>query len=244
MTTNTTEAESSRQLHAGSDPLEELLTGSQLAAAARLVHAVVDGAIVDPACGLAVLVGPAGVGKTLVLERVAARLPTPAGIVGCRPGEDLSGLSQASPPAGGAPAPVLVLDDAHRLTDAGLRALEALLGPRGNREKKASTDRGYQAVICAGRGRLLTLLTRRVGLASQVSLRATICPMTVEETGRLVARVGGLTEAGLVRRMHELTGGVPRAILRLCGIADVVGTAGLGPDEFEAIQRRSSLPAA
>jgi hypothetical protein len=246
MTTSRIEGRSGQPDHTGSHAVDELLTGSQRAAAARLMHAAFDAAAVGHVPGLAVLVGPAGVGKTFALDCLAARLPAPPRFVICRPGEDLSALPQAPPPAGAAPAPVLVLDDAHRLTDAGLRVLETLLGPGGNRarEKPAVAEHGLRAVICAGRGRLLTLLTRRVGLASRVSLRATIGPMTAEETGRLVTRVGGLTDPRLAGRLHELTGGVPRAILRLCGIAAVVGAEGLGPDEFEAIQRRSSLPAA
>jgi hypothetical protein len=220
-----------------------LLTDAQTAAAARLVHSILEGRASDGAPSLAVLVGPAGVGKTLVLDRVAARLAAPPCIVTCRPGEDLALLPQGGPPAGAA-APVLVLDDAHRLTDAGLRALESLIGPKPGRGPSSAAGRPCAAVVCSGRGRLMTLLTRRVGLVSRVGLRATIGPMTAEETGRLVARLGGFPDDGLARRLHELTGGVPRAVLRLCGIADVVGGRGLSPDELDRLERRTSLPAA
>lgn len=224
-------------------PRDQVLTGAQTAAAARLVHAILGGGAEGGVPRLVVLVGPAGVGKTLVLERVLARLPDRPRCHICQPGEDLADLPLAGPGAVGA-SPVVVLDDAHRLAEAGVRRLESLLvAHRGHEQPPAGRPR-VAAVVCAGRGRLMTLLARRVGLVSRVGLRATVGPMTCEETTRLVAKTGGAESTRLGDRIHELTGGVPRAILRLCGIVEVVGSQGLSPDDLDRLDRRTSLPAA
>lgn len=226
---------------------DDQLTPTQGAAIARLLHVIDDNRVADDstdghAVRLVVLIGAAGVGKTLVLDRVVSRLSETAGVVTCRPGEDLSMLDGIVP-SEGVPS-VLVLDDAHRLSGAALRTLEAVACRRGCRTPSNRQAHRLSAIVCAGRGRLMTLLMRHGGLASRVALRAAVGPMTAEETARVVSREGGDCDPAMAVRIHELSGGVPRAVIRMCRVMNLLGSKTITAEEFERIDRRMSLPAA
>lgn len=208
------------------------LTLSQQAALARLAYCL------EQPGAIALLCGPAGVGKTLVLGAVAktpqlaargaAVIPFPA-------------WQQASD--GGRPPAVLLLDDAETSRDGELMtAIERFLRhqPEG-------------AVALAGEGRLLSLVARDRRLEQMVALRGVIPPFTLDETRMLVAArlaaAGGLDERDQVARtIHEIAAGIPAAVTRIVELAAVVVAANPGralvPDDIEAIHRRLSLQAA
>lgn len=220
-----------------STPLE--LVAAQQAALARLHQVVRQGA-------LAVLCGPAGVGKSLVLERLACELQQRdvAGgstVVGWHEAEDAMahGVWAASRHE---PRPsVMLLDDAHTAPDAA--ALSQLLAkvPRGT------------SVVLAGEGRLLTLLTREPALEQRVMLRAVLRPWTAAESSQLIADslpslLAMPTSTTLVQRLHELAGGVPRSLVRLIETVRMVLAAddgqGLTVDDLETFHRRLFLAVA
>jgi ATP/maltotriose-dependent transcriptional regulator MalT len=207
-------------------------TLSQQAALARLAYCL------EQPNAVALLCGPAGVGKSLVLAAVAktpqltargaAVIPFPAW-------KDGSGA--ARPPA------VLLLDDAETARDG---------------EIKAAVDRFFKvrpegAVALAGEGRLLSLVARDRRLEQMVSLRGVIPPFTLDETRMLVAArlaaAGSLDERDEVARtIHEIAAGIPAAVTRIADLAAVVVEASpgrtLAPDDIEALHRRLSLQAA
>lgn len=207
-------------------------TLSQQAALARLAYCL------EQPNAVALLCGPAGVGKSLVLAAVAktsqltargaAVIPFPAW-------HDGSGA--ARPPA------VLLLDDAETARDGDI---------------KAAVDRFFKArpegaVALVGEGRLLSLVARDRRLEQMVSLRGVIPPFTLDETRMLVAArlaaAGSLDERDEVARtIHEIAAGIPAAVTRIADLAAVVVEASpgrtLAPDDIEAIHRRLSLQAA
>lgn len=208
------------------------LTLSQQAALARLAYCL------EQPGAVALLCGPAGVGKTLVLAAVAktpqlaARGATMMPFSAWQEGSDA-----ARPPA------VLLLDDAETARDGDLTAaIERFFRkqPKG-------------AVALAGDGRLLSLVARDRRLEQMVALRGVIPPFTLDETRMLVAArlaaAGGLDERDQVARtIHEIAAGIPAAVTRIVELAAVVVEASPGrplvPDDIEAIHRRLSLQAA
>ena len=87
-------------------------------------------------------------------------------------------------------------------------------------------------LLLVGHTSLSALLSRCAQLADRLAMVAHLPPLTAEETSEFVAgRLGG---AGLdnnpfapdaLAAIHALTGGVPRAIGRLCDLALLVGYA-------------------
>lgn len=208
------------------------LTLAQQAALARLAYCL------EQPRTVALLCGPAGVGKTLLLgaiaktsqlsARGAAVIPFPAW---------QEGTGAARPPA------VLLLDDAESAHDGALAATI----------ERFFRQRPQGAVALAGEGRLLSLVARDRRLEQMVSLRGVIPPFTLAETRMLVAArlaAGGpLDERDRVARtIHEIAAGIPAAVTRLADLAAVVIAANPGrtlvPDDIEAIHRRLSLQAA
>ncbi len=207
-------------------------TLSQRAALARLAYCL------EQPGAVALLCGPAGVGKTLVLAAVAK---TPqlaargAAVISFPAWQEVS--DAARPPA------VLLLDDAETARDG---------------EIKAAVDRFFKvrpegAVALAGEGRLLSLVARDRRLEQMVSLRGVIPPFTLDETRMLVAArlaaAGSLDERDdVARTIHEIAAGIPAAVTRIADLAALVVEASPGrtlvPDDIEAIHRRLSLQAA
>jgi type II secretory pathway predicted ATPase ExeA len=208
------------------------LTLSQQAALARLSYCL------EQPGAVALLCGPAGVGKTLVLAAVAK---TPA--LAARGAAVVSfptwreGSDATRPPA------VLLIDDAEIARDG---------------ELTAAIERFFRqqpegAITLAGEGRLLSLVARDRRLEQMVSLRGVIPPFTLDETRMLVAArlaaAGSLDERDQVARtIHEIAAGIPAVVTRIADLAAVVVEASPGrtllPDDIEAIHRRLSLQAA
>jgi hypothetical protein len=206
------------------------LTEPQTAALAKL------GCGLESAAGLAVLCGPAGVGKSAVLHHLAADL----GAIGRSAA--VRDLAAWLDPAADLPDVVLA-DDAHLAAAADLAALMA----------RCRSRRPAATLVLDGEGRLFTLVARDPRLAQAVRIRASLLPGGVADTAALVTRraesVGGprFDEPALVA-LHEITGGVPAEIVRLADLTEVIATA--RPDgpitvaEIEAIHRRLSPHAA
>lgn len=204
------------------------LTAPQTVALAKVACGIGTG-------GVSLLCGPAGVGKTTVLEQLASdpRLTREA-----LPIRDVSGWLSTS-----ADLPRIVLaDDTHLAGDHELAALVA----------RASSCRPAAAVVLAGEGRLFTLVARERRIEQAVRLRVALLPGRLADTASLVASVAppagpGFDDAALVA-IHEIAGGVPGDIVRLAelagmvaeGLADEVVTAA----DVEAAHRRLTPQAA
>lgn len=213
-------------------PDEPPLVAAQQAAAARLGDVLSRG-------GVAVLCGPAGSGKTMLLQRLsrqqAAGGPRRCGCVSLRQMADRPPSPQPS---------LLLVDDAHaaesaselsRIVDGVCRSAEPA------------------AVVLAGEGRLLTLITRQPDLEQRVRLRAVLPPWRESETASLAAAC--LPELKhhpdweqLAGRLHELAAGIPRQAVRLIETIRMVLAAEpahrLTVDDLEMFHRRLSLLAA
>lgn len=192
----------------------------------------------EAATGLVLLCGPAGVGKTLVLEELARSLPPP--------GQAARRQAVAEWLAGSDDLPAVVLaDDGHLAT-------EGDLGMLLDRCRRA----GSTGLVLAGEGRLLSLVSRDPRLEQAVRIRVSLLPGTLGDTRALLDRafatIGPLPRPGLdeaaVATIHEIAGGVPGTIVRLADLAGVLASArpdGLvRADDIEAIQRRIAPQAA
>ena len=195
------------------------LTPAQDAALARLRYGI------EGAAGIVLLAGAAGVGKTLVLGAFAAELASH--------GVSHAFVASAAQAAEGACHPdrprVLLADDAHGWSAAEIAAVAA-----------ASRS---GALVFAGRGRLLTLVSRDERVASRVRLRAVVPPFTLDDTRRLVAaRLGdtALADPGAVRTLHEIAAAIPARLVRLLDLTAVVAAGGrrLTAADVEAIHAR------
>lgn len=218
------------------DPVaEQRLTLAQQAAAARVAYCL------ERPGTVALLCGPAGVGKTLVLETIV-RSRQPSTISPARCGiAAVERMLAADPPA--AVPEMLLVDDAHLARE---NALGQLIDRYFQRQPAG-------AVALAGEGRLLSLVARDSRLEQAVSLRATLPPFTLAESRMLVA--GRLVAAGsirerdeLARTIHEIAGGIPALVTRLAALAGLLAEGSPGrplvPDDIEAIHRRLCLNAA
>jgi len=210
------------------------LTLGQQAAVARLAYAL------ESAAAVAILCGPPGVGKSLVLGRVAAT----ASIHG-RPCHRCAWRDGAPTilADGASGDTILLVDDAHEATAEALATLVE------------SWPRTHPAggVVLAGEGRLLTLVTRDARIEKAVMLRATLGPFTrAESTLAVATRLesgGSPAERDLLARaIHDLAAGIPARVVRLAELVQTVaeGTPShrLTPADVEAVHRRLSLQAA
>jgi type II secretory pathway predicted ATPase ExeA len=210
-----------------------VLSTAQRAAVAKLSYALETGGAV------AVLCGPAGVGKSLVLEALV-RCPTLRG----RAVEVVSPAALADRLATDAALPDAVLiDEAHLVADGELSRLVATCRSRLPRV----------GIVLAGEGRLLTLVARDAGLERLVRLRVTVPPFSRDETRLLVAAHIGAAlppgdDTGVAGTIHEIAGGIPGRIVPLADLARTVaeGKPGrhLSVDDIEAIHRRLAINAA
>lgn len=177
------------------------LTEPQLAALAKVACGAETGG------GIVLLVGPPGVGKSLVLQSFGGSQP-PAGSP--RPTRAWLTTGQADLPA------TLLVDDAHLEQEADLAQLLALARLR---QPHAA------AIVLAGQGRLLTLVARDTRLTQAIRIRVTILPGSPTDTHRLVVAALPATARlsdDAVSVIHEITGGVPAAVVRLAELAAVV----------------------
>ena len=205
------------------------LTGPQEAAVAKLAYtAGQPGAI-------ALLCGPAGVGKTTVLRAMAAdglpksqtiRLMPWADIRADRGDLAASRMRAAASDDDSFPH-VLLIDDAHRAVAAEL--VEFVEWCRRRHDGIA------------------------IVLAGAVRLRATVPTFTLAESRRVFGPTLAFNAAeadgeAVIRTIHEIAGGVPAIAVRLAEMLAMLAAADprrdLTPDDVEAIHRRLSLSAA
>lgn len=205
------------------------LTEPQLAALAKVACGIEAGA------GVTLLCGPAGVGKTTVLEHLAADP---------RLGHDPLPIRDAAAwlaTAADLPAIVFV-DDAHLASVEDVARLVA----------SATSRRPAAAVALVGQGRLLTLVARDRRIEQAVRIRATLLPGSLTDTSALVTATAPADGPGFdeqaVLAIHEIAGGVPGNVLRLTELAGVVATEfTAGPitaADVEAVHRRLAPQAA
>lgn len=215
------------------DPSTRFLAESRRAALARLAYAV------ERPGGVALLCGPAGTGKTAVLDalaRAAGRRAERRALAGW-----LDGVAAPNLPD------IVIADDAH-LAD--VAALVRLLDAVRSRRPEAG-------LVLAGEGRLLSLVSRDPRLVRAVGLRAVLRPFTAEETrgaldATLFAGAPGRMDPGardaVAQTIHEIAAGIPAAVVRLADFAALVAEARadgvLDPSDIEAIHRRLSPLAA
>jgi len=228
-------------------------TGPQEAAVAKLAYAA------EQPGSIALLCGPAGVGKTTVLRQFAfdgvpqeqtilmgtpADLSDPAGVFESRGhGQHDDGSTQSPVPS------VLCIDDADQATAADLVDLVG----RWRRRQPATV------IVLAGEGRLLSLVAGNARLEQSVRLRATLPVFTLAESNRLLTarlamsasqsgHAGDSHGEAVIRTIHEIAGGIPAIALRLAEMAAMLVEADPGhcliPDDIETIHRRLSLSAA
>jgi hypothetical protein len=208
------------------------LTLTQQSAVARLTYAI------ESPGAVALLCGPRGVGKTLVLTHVAASRSRAGVAALCCTARD------GVPPPADAPEGILFVDDAH-LVEAG--ELAAMVGTWRRRSPTGG-------LVLAGEGRLLTLVARDERLEQAVALRAVLGPFTLAESTAALAPLLAAAvhvpddQMALVRTIHEIAGGIPAEVARLASFVRDVAAAAPGgrltPDDVEAVHRRLSPRAA
>lgn len=202
----------------------------------------------------AVLIGESGTGKTTLLQRLAAHLADEGHAVVDLyfPQLDVDGLlSFIANELDDAPSPTLrrdellrriaasarrlaeqnrglaiVIDDAHLLT--GSAAIECLHQLLNLRERTGVR----MTIVLAGQRTLLATLSCMPAFAQRVGITATLFPLDASEAGEytrelLQSAEGGsmLIDDDALQAIARLTGGVPRAINRLCEMATVVAAA-------------------
>ena len=127
--------------------------------------------------------------------------------------------------------PVIVVDEAHLIEDVQVfQALRLLLNFQQQKRRFS--------LILAGQHELLNIVRRLQQLEERVAVKSLLRALSPDETAGYVAR--RLEAAGAKRPLfepdallpvHELSGGVPRRINRICDLALLVGFA----DESEMI---------
>ncbi|MBS0262590.1 MAG: AAA family ATPase [Planctomycetes bacterium] len=131
--------------------------------------------------------------------------------------------------------PVIVIDEAHLIDDWQVfQAMRLLLNFQQGAGRQFT-------LIFAGQNELFTTIHRMGQLEERLAVKCQLRPLTLDETSRYVA--SRLAAAGAQRSLfaadslallHELSGGIPRRINRLCDLALLVGFA----DELHAISAR------
>jgi general secretion pathway protein A len=121
---------------------------------------------------------------------------------------------------------VIALDEAHLLADSPtLETVRLLVNLSDGGPAKLS-------VLLVGQTAILPALERHPGLEERLSVKVLLRPFTVEETSSYILH--RLTAAGArheifsieaLSRIHELTGGNPRRINRLCDLVLLIGFA-------------------
>ncbi|MEM8945341.1 MAG: AAA family ATPase [Planctomycetota bacterium] len=122
---------------------------------------------------------------------------------------------------------VIVVDEAHLLEDGGLlETLRLLLNLQANGQTAFT-------LLLVGQTSLLSAMTRNATLDERLDIKMLLQPLNADETTDYVNH--RLLAAGATRQIfapdalqvaHQLTGGVPRLLNRLCDLALVVGFAG------------------
>jgi general secretion pathway protein A len=136
--------------------------------------------------------------------------------------------------------PVIVVDEAHLIEDFQVfQALRLLLNFRQGEKCRFS-------LIFVGQNELLTTVRRLGQLEERLSVKCLLRPLSAEETTAYVScrlEAAGATrpifDDAAMQPLHELSGGVPRRINRLCDLALLVGfadeSATISADQVEAV---------
>ena len=200
--------------------LPVILTPAQEAALGRIRFAL------EEPTGVVLLCGPAGVGTSLVLARMAAELGAgqPGGMPIRTPPEVADAIRRGEPIG-----PIVLVDDAHLATADVLAVLASCAVSRSG---------STRCVVLAGRGRLLTLVGRDSRIAPRVRLRAIVPPLSLADTRRIVESRLGKLGPEVVQTCHEITAGIPAALERLVELATVSAGRRLTPTDIETIHRR------
>lgn len=121
---------------------------------------------------------------------------------------------------------VIVVDEAHLLEDSGLlETLRLLLNLQTNGQAAFT-------LLLLGQTSLLSAMQRHATLDERLDMKMLLQPFTAEETAAYITH--RLQAAGATREIfapdaletaHQLTGGIPRQLNRLCDLALVVGFA-------------------
>ncbi len=121
--------------------------------------------------------------------------------------------------------PVLVLDEAHLLTEDQLQSLQILFGLSQESNCKLS-------LILVGRNDLLIRVNHLRSLTDRITVRAGLHPLTAEETRLYVLhrlQTAGVTSCmfddDALQAFFEHSQGLPRKINQLCDLALLVGYA-------------------
>lgn len=125
----------------------------------------------------------------------------------------------------GRPA-TIVVDDAHSITDRQVfQSLHLLLNLQQNPDTEFT-------LILAGQPELVTMTRRMAQLEDRIAIPCVLTAMSATETANYVEHrltAAGATESifskAALQAIHELSGGLPRRINRLCDFALVVGYA-------------------
>jgi len=211
--------------------------------------------------GAALIAGPSGVGKTLLVRTLLDQLPENSQPVvqvinPQMPSRDLLAYLAArlSPPTEESnPAshlsptidqswlrietalgeasergerPLVIIDEAHLLEDAGtLETIRLLLNLQRDGQP-------LMTLLLVGQSSLLSTLGRTPRLEERLDISALLDPLTAEETPQYIEhrlRVAGATEnlftSDAVETLHQLAHGVPRRLNRLGDLALLVGYA-------------------
>ncbi len=122
---------------------------------------------------------------------------------------------------------IIIVNEAHLLEDAGLlEPLRLLMNLRGG-------DQPLFTLLLVGQVSALSMMQRCNYLDERLELQVLLKPFTGEETAGYIEH--RLVAAGATRPLftpqalemaHQLTGGIPRRINRLCDLALLVGFAG------------------
>lgn len=122
--------------------------------------------------------------------------------------------------------PIIVIDDAQAITDKSvLQSLQLLMNYQ-------HTDGMEFTLILAGQPELVASVKRLPQLEDRVSMTCVLQPMSLAETkayiGHRLHAVGGTRQIfsdAAMTVIHELSGGLPRRINRLCDYSLLVGYA-------------------
>ena len=121
---------------------------------------------------------------------------------------------------------VIVVDEAHLLEDSGLLETLRLLLNLQTDGQVAFT------LLLSGQTSLLSAMQRNATLDERLDMKMLLQPFTAEETAAYInhrLEAAGATReifaTDALRKAHQLTGGIPRRLNRLCDLALVVGYA-------------------
>lgn len=122
--------------------------------------------------------------------------------------------------------PILIIDDAQLIEHPGVfQAMQLLLNFRDQPDVSFS-------LFFVGTHSLLPQIQRVGPLHERIAVKAVLQPLTLEETSRYIqhrisqaGRSDEIFSTEALRAIHELSGGVPRRINRMCDMALLVGFA-------------------